>query len=61
LNGRIPSDEMARLIFALKEIRCCLEAELLTDVQQRLILLSRETDNHWSPCPSSADFPAQLT
>ena len=26
----------------LKEIRACLEAEILTDVQQRLALLSRD-------------------
>ena len=45
LNGRIRSDEMTRFIYALKEIRACLEAELLTDVQQRLVLLSREMDN----------------
>ena len=45
LNGRIPSDEMTRFIYALKEIRACLEAEILTDVQQRLVLLSREMDN----------------
>jgi hypothetical protein len=45
LNGQIPSDEMTRLIFALKEIRCCLEAELLTDVQQRLVMLSRDVEN----------------
>ena len=46
LNGRIPSGEMTRFIYALKEIRACLEAELLTDVQQRLALLSRDMDNH---------------
>ena len=45
LNGRIRSDEMTRFIYALKEIRACLEAELLTDVQRRLTLLSREMDN----------------
>ena len=45
LNGRIRSDEMTRFIYALKEIRACLEAELLTDVQQRLALLSRGLDN----------------
>ena len=45
LNGRIPSDEMTRFIYALKEIRACLEAETLTDIQQRLALLSREVDN----------------
>jgi hypothetical protein len=46
LNGRIRSDEMTRFIYALKEIRACLEAELLTDVQQRLALLSRDIGNH---------------
>jgi hypothetical protein len=46
LNGRIRTDELTRLIFVLKEIRACLEAELLTDVQQRLALLSRDMDNH---------------
>ena len=37
---------MTRFIYALQEIRACLEAEILTDVQQRLALLSREMDNH---------------
>ena len=46
LNGRIQSDEMTRFIYALKEIRACLEAEILTDVQQRLAVLSRNMDNH---------------
>src|SRR6476620_641574 len=46
LNGKIRSDEMTRFIYALKEIRACLEAELLTDVQQRLVLLSRDMENH---------------
>ena len=46
LNGRMPSDEMTRFIYALKEIRACLEAETLIDVQKRLALLSRNMDNH---------------
>ena len=46
LNGRIRSDEMTRFIYALKEIRACLEAEILTDVQRRLAVLSRDMDNH---------------
>ena len=46
LNGKIRSDEMTRFVYALKEIRACLEAECLTDVQQRLILLSRDVENH---------------
>lgn len=46
LNGKLPSDEMTRFIYALKEIRACIEAEMLTDVQQRLALLSRNMDNH---------------
>ena len=45
LNGRIRSDEMTRFIYALREIRACLEAELLTDVQHRLALLSRDMEN----------------
>ena len=35
-----------RFIYALKEIRACLEAELLTDVQQRVMLILREMENH---------------
>ena len=46
LNGRIRSDEGTRRIYMLKEIRACLEAETLTDVQQRLALLSRDMDNN---------------
>ena len=46
LNGRVRSGEMTRFIYALKEIRACLEAEILTDGQQRLALLSRDMDNH---------------
>ena len=45
VKRRIPSDELTRFIYTLKEIRACLEAETLTDVQQRLVLLSREMDN----------------
>ena len=46
LNGRIPSDEMTRFVYVLKEIRACLEAEILTDIQQRLALLSRDMESH---------------
>jgi len=46
LNGRIRSEEMTRFIYALKEIRACLEAETLTDVQQRLAVLSQDMENH---------------
>ena len=46
LNGRIRSDEMTRFIYALKEIRACLEAETLIDVQQRLAALTRDMGNH---------------
>jgi hypothetical protein len=46
LNGKIRSDEMTRFIYALKEIRACLEAETLVDVQQRLAMLSRDMDTH---------------
>ena len=37
---------MTRFIYALKEIRACLEAESLADIQHRLVLLSRDMDNH---------------
>jgi hypothetical protein len=46
LNGRIRSDELTRLVYVLKEIRACLESEILIDIQQRLALLSRDMDNH---------------
>ena len=45
LNGKMPTDELTRLIYTLKEIRACLEAEILTDVQQRLVVLSQGMDN----------------
>ena len=46
LNNKLPCDELTRLIYTLKEIRACLEAETLTDVQQRLAFLSRHMDHH---------------
>ena len=46
LNNKLPCDELTRLIYTLKAIRACLEAELLTDVQQRLAFLSRDMDKH---------------
>ena len=62
LNGKLPSDELTRFIYTLKEIRACLEAEILTDVQQRLALLARGMDQpKWSRHPSSTDFPMRLT
>jgi hypothetical protein len=57
LNGKIRSDEMTRFIYALKEIRACLEAELLADVQQRLVALSRDMDNHNARIPHQPAFP----
>ncbi len=42
LNGKLPSDELTRLVYVLKEIRACLESELLSDVQRRLALLSQD-------------------
>lgn len=40
LKGKLPPDEMTKYIYALKEIRACIEAELLDDVQVRLAALS---------------------
>ena len=34
LNNKLPCDELTRLIYTLKEIRACLEAEVLVDDQQ---------------------------
>lgn len=39
-SGVLPPDEMTKFIYALKEIRACIEAELLDDVQKRLAVLS---------------------
>ncbi len=46
LNGRIRSDEMTRFVYVLKEVRACIEAEILIDVQKRLVLLSRNMDSY---------------
>jgi hypothetical protein len=46
LNGRLPADELTKLVFTLREIRVCIEAEALNDVQQRLAALTRNMDNH---------------
>jgi hypothetical protein len=46
LNGKVPSDEMTRFVYVLKEVRACLEAEILIDVQQRLAMLTRDMENH---------------
>ena len=45
---------MTRFIYALKEIRACLEAEILTDVQQRLAA-PRSPSPRVFPPTSSAD------
>jgi hypothetical protein len=46
LNGKIRTDELTRLIFVLKEIRACVEAEVLVDVQERLAALSQNMGNY---------------
>ena len=40
LKGTVQPDEMTKFIYALKEIRACIEAEVLDGVQQRLEALS---------------------
>lgn len=40
LKGTLQPDGMTKFIYALKEIRACIEAELLDDVQLRLAELS---------------------
>src|SRR5712671_2849386 len=46
LNGKIQSDELTRFVYVLREVRACLEAEMLIDVQHRLALLTRDMENH---------------
>ena len=58
LNGRIRSDETTRFIYALKEIRARLEAELLTDVQQCDWPFCRET---WKTTMVNASFINRLS
>jgi hypothetical protein len=60
LNGKIRFDEMTRFIYALKEIRACLEAVVLIDVQQRLVLLSRDMDNQGFHGPDVIAIPHRL-
>jgi hypothetical protein len=60
LNGRIPSDEMTRFIYALKEIRAFLEAEI-RDSTATGLAVARYGQPQWSRRRSSADFPARLT
>ena len=58
LNGRIRSEEMTRFVYVLKEIRACLEAEILTDLQRRLVLLSQDMDNqNGHRIPHQPTFP----
>ena len=55
LNNKLPCDELTRLIYTLKEIRACLEAEVLIDVQQRLACGSPEHKTQASK-PMSNNF-----
>jgi hypothetical protein len=57
LNNKLPCDELTRLIYTLKEIRACLEAKTLTDVQQRRAVLSGQ--ERYRPAESSADQSRQ--
>ena len=47
---------MTRFIYALKEIRACLEAEMLTDVQRDWSCCREIGQPEWSRRPLSADF-----
>lgn len=42
LKRKIEPDEMTKFIYALKEIRACIESGLLEDVQARLAALSAQ-------------------
>ena len=61
LNGRIRSDEMTRFIYALKEIRACLEAEIADRRTTATgLAVARHGQPQWSTHPSSAGFLTQL-
>jgi hypothetical protein len=45
LNGKIESGELTRLVYVLKEVRAAIEAEKLIDIQDRLIMLTRNVEN----------------
>ena len=62
LNGRIRSDEMTRFIYALKEIRACLEAETPDRrAASAGLAVARHGQPQWSTRPSSAGFHRPLT
>jgi len=46
INSKLAADEMTKFIYALKEIRCCIEAETtateLADIQRRLAVLTND-------------------
>ena len=60
LNGRIRSDEMTRFIYALKEIRACLEAETADRRTAATGLAVASGQSQWSTHLSSAGFHTQL-
>ena len=62
LNGRIRSDEMTRLIYALKEIRACLEAETPDRRPAAAgLAVARHGQPQWPTRPLSAGSPKRLT
>jgi hypothetical protein len=46
LKGTVQPDEMTKFIYALKEIRACIEAEVLDSVQAKLAALSASVGTH---------------
>jgi hypothetical protein len=40
LAGKLPSDELTRFVYCLREIRCCVEAATLDQLHQRLTELA---------------------
>jgi hypothetical protein len=45
-TGKIDSMEGTRLIYALKEIRCCLESEMLTELEARMANIQQRNQGH---------------
>jgi hypothetical protein len=44
LKGKLPADEFTKYIYGLKEMRGCLEAMVLDDVQSRLSALTSKVE-----------------
>jgi hypothetical protein len=42
-GGKIESQEATRRVYVLKEIRCCIEAEMLVKLEERMVKIQEAT------------------